>query len=155
MLSSLSFALTRSRFCSADRVGTFISARRRLTTTLNAVSGSGLLQICFIVSSSNEKLTVTNKLSTSFCRVSFRFSSFQLDFFIASQVLSSMSGMPCTTVDTHSHFSKFLTPSQDHDDKTRMQNGRLRHLQYVSEVHTVQQMWRTFEQNATRGSCLY
>ena len=55
VLSSLSFALTSLRFCSADRVDTFTSARRRLTITLKAVFGSGLLQICCIVSSSSEK----------------------------------------------------------------------------------------------------
>ena len=99
VLSSLSFASTSSRFCSADNVDTFISARRRLTITLKAVSGSGLLQICCIVSSSNEKLTVTNKLPTSFCRGPTDCASVDVSLFgvsalilIASQAQSDMSG---------------------------------------------------------------
>ena len=54
VLSSLSFAFPSSRLCWADNVDTFVSARLRLTITLKAVSGSGLLHICCFVSSSKE-----------------------------------------------------------------------------------------------------
>ena len=156
MPSSLSFALTSSRFCSADRVDTFTSARRRQTITLKAVSGSGLLQICCIVSSSSEKLTVTNKLSTSFCRGSTDCASVNVSLFgvpalilIASQALSQHIRHPCSTEDTFSIFQNFLTPSQDHDDKRKkyrmiiiVTSGTFRRF------HSVQRIWRTFEQNA-------
>ena len=79
--SSLSFALTSSRFCSADKVDTFTSARRRFTIILKAVSGSGLLQICCTVSSSN-------KLSTSLCRGSTDCDSVNVSFFDVSAGIS-------------------------------------------------------------------
>ena len=69
------FAFSSSRFCSAGNVDMFTSARRRLTITLKAVSGSGVLHICCIVSSSKEKLTVANQLLASFCEGSTKFAS--------------------------------------------------------------------------------